>query len=111
MEHADQAAPGGMQIQLFGETKTLRPNMRTFLRFQQKTGKTPFDPLNWDPVTPDFVVALVWAGIGGDESGHSFEEVADQLEFETLKAVNDFIVKFFQRGRPPEPPKNADAAG
>jgi hypothetical protein len=110
MEHAELAAPGGIQFTIFGESRTLRPNMRTFLRFQQKTGKNPFDHFLWDPTPPEFVVALVWAAIGGDESGYTFEQVADELEFDTLKAVNDFILRFFLKGKVPEPPKNASAA-
>ncbi|MBX9580477.1 MAG: hypothetical protein K2X87_09230 [Gemmataceae bacterium] len=110
MEHADKALPGGHQITLFGQAVTLRPNMLTFCTFQQLSGKNPMDPLTWVNLPPDVVVWLVLAALGGEESGRTFKEVAAELEFATLREVNQFVVKFFEKGSAVEPPK-PDAAG
>jgi hypothetical protein len=110
MEHADKVSPDGIFVEVFGERKELKPNMGTFLRFQQKSGLNPFDVRIWARPSPLDIVTLIWAGIGGEACGRTVEEVADGLSFESIEGFNETLNKFFKKGEVPEPPKSDAAA-
>lgn len=109
MEHSEKALPGTF-VEVFGERKQIKPNMRTFCRFQQKTGRNPFDLMMWVTPSPVDVVTLIWAALGGEDLGKTVDEVADALDFDNMHGLNEFLGKFFKKGEAPEAPKGDAAA-
>jgi hypothetical protein len=110
MEHADKVSPDDLKVELFGKEFQLALNMGTLIRFQQKTGKNPFDIAIWLVPTPFDVTALFWALIGGDASGYSFDQVAEELGPKHAGMIMALLAGIRKRAEVPEGPK-ADAAG
>jgi hypothetical protein len=108
MDFADKALPE-VYIDLFGEKVNLLPTFGTLCRFEKATGKNPLDMLTWVSPTPIDLVTLVWAALGGEKSGKTFDDVAEAMTGKHVEDVKHLVRVMFQKAEVPEDPKG-DAA-
>jgi hypothetical protein len=108
MEFADKAIDDPVEVTLNGKVYKVVPNFRMFCLFEKKTGKNPFATAHWLPPSPSNIVALVWAGIGGDESGMTIDDVEKSLTLKDSKMMNDVIMTLFRTTVVPDKLKKKD---
>jgi len=107
MDNAEKANPTG-KLELFGEIYDFRPTFGTLNRYQQITGKDGFDMLRGNFTAGD-IVALVYAAIGGKDTGKTIDEVGDAIDLNRAVQLAGEIRAFMDAAQVPAEQKKMAA--
>ncbi len=109
MDNASIALPETF-VSLGKDKFNLVPSFATFCRFEKVSGKNGLDPVTWLQPSATDLVMLLWAGIGGEKSGKTVDEVAELMSARHLEDVKRLVQDMFKKSELPETLKNESAA-
>jgi len=103
----EQAIPT-VECNIGGKVRTLTASMYVLWKYQQETGKNPFE-LAIKSMTPDDMVTFIWAAMQQDEPEMKKEDAAKMMSGMHLKALGQLINKLFDTGAALSGESNGDS--